>query len=327
VRLILLPFAAAAVTLTVAAAAFAGDPVAAEALFREGRAAAKRGDHATACAKFAESHRLDPAPGTLLNLGDCKAQLGLLASAWQYYREAADRLAGDPRAAMARKRAAEIEPRLSRLTLELAPGAPGDTRVARDDVTLGDASLGVALPVDPGEHRINVRAPGREDRHYRVSLAEAESKTLAVEPGPPAKRAPAPPRADTPPAGNTTPPGKETPAEAPSGISRPLGFVVLGLGVAGVAAGAVTGIMTIDRKNTVEADCPGGVCATSAGLDAASEGKTLSLVSTIAFAAGAAGLGLGTYLIIAGGSPAQTTTALALTTSARGAGFGVFQSF
>jgi hypothetical protein len=90
--------------------------------------------------------------------------------------------------------------------------------------------------------------------------------------------------------------------------------VSLGLGVAGLAAGAVTGLMTMDRKNTVDADCPGGICRSSAGLDAASEGKTLSLVSTVAFAAGAVGVGLGVVLIVSGGSsPAKAT---AITSSA-----------
>src|SRR5688572_21714651 len=42
----------------------ARDPIGAEALFRQGRAAADEGDFQTACAKFAESQRLDPSAGT-----------------------------------------------------------------------------------------------------------------------------------------------------------------------------------------------------------------------------------------------------------------------
>jgi tetratricopeptide (TPR) repeat protein len=96
-------FACALVLAARPRAASAGDPPAAQALFKQGRDAAKRGDHATACEKFAESYRLDPAPGTLLNLGDCKERLGMLASAWQYYTAAAEQLS-DERTDIARQR-------------------------------------------------------------------------------------------------------------------------------------------------------------------------------------------------------------------------------
>src|SRR5687768_5789067 len=68
-------------------AAWARDPAAAEALYRAGRDAAKKGDWEKACAQFAESQRLDPAPGTLLNLADCEERRGLIASAWTHYTE------------------------------------------------------------------------------------------------------------------------------------------------------------------------------------------------------------------------------------------------
>src|SRR4051812_28534695 len=95
--------------LLAAGTASAGDSISAEALFAAGREAAQRGDYRQACDKFAESQRLDPAPGTLINLGDCNEHLGLLASAWRYYREAADRLPGDKRVAGLRARVAAIE--------------------------------------------------------------------------------------------------------------------------------------------------------------------------------------------------------------------------
>src|SRR5690349_15059097 len=52
------------------------DPTTADALFEAGRAAAKRGDFKEACEKFAESERLDPAPGTVFNLAECHNSLG-----------------------------------------------------------------------------------------------------------------------------------------------------------------------------------------------------------------------------------------------------------
>src|SRR3954463_15096752 len=93
--------------LVTTSGAYARDPAAAEVLYRSAREAAKKGDFATACAQFAESQRLDPAPGTLLNLADCEEHRGLIAAAWIHFVEAEPQFkSGDARAALARDRAA-----------------------------------------------------------------------------------------------------------------------------------------------------------------------------------------------------------------------------
>src|SRR6478672_4877951 len=86
------------------------DPTAAEALFRAGRAAADKGDYVTACPKFEESNRLDPELGTAFNLADCDEHVGKVASAWQLFKEVAQRLPpGDDRVSIATSRAAALE--------------------------------------------------------------------------------------------------------------------------------------------------------------------------------------------------------------------------
>src|SRR5258708_2013252 len=69
------------------------DVNAADALFQSAKAAMDRGDLATACPRFAESQRLDPAVGTTLNLGECEARSGKLAAALAHYEEARAALA------------------------------------------------------------------------------------------------------------------------------------------------------------------------------------------------------------------------------------------
>ena len=64
------------------------DPAAAEALFTEGRKAFDAGDYRIACARFAESQRLDPAVGTLINLAACNEKLDNLALAWETWQQA-----------------------------------------------------------------------------------------------------------------------------------------------------------------------------------------------------------------------------------------------
>jgi hypothetical protein len=262
--------------------ALAGDAAAAEELFQQGREALRRGDYADACAKLDESQRLDPAAGTILNLGDCKEHLGLFASAWALYKEVADRASsGEAKRAEAQRRLAAIEPRLSHLSVALARGAPEGAAITRDGVELRGASLGIPLPVDPGAHVVVARAPGHAPRQTTVHLAEAESRAVTLEVGP---------------------------VEESAGSTRTLGFVLGGVGIAGIAVGVATGLMTLDRKNTVESLCPDKRCATRAGLDAASQGKTLSLASTLAFAGGAAALGLGAVFVLTSPSEAHTTS-------------------
>jgi tetratricopeptide (TPR) repeat protein len=263
---------------------------AAEVLFRDGRAAADQGDYKTACAKFHESNRLDPAVGTLFNIADCEEKLGHLATAWTSFKEVAQRLpSDDERRAIASQRSAALEPRLPRLRIRLGHGVPSGSRVRRDGVELGAASLDTDLPVDPGQHRIDVTMPGIvKQPHYEVFLAEGETKTAEVQLE--ADDALFPAKAETP------------PVAPPRSGTKTLGLVVGGVGLAAALTGVVTGILVLDRKQTVDQNCNADKLCNSQGLDAARSGKTLGIVTTVALATGAVGLGAGTYLVLSASS-------------------------
>ncbi|HWA71314.1 MAG TPA: hypothetical protein VG937_03220 [Polyangiaceae bacterium] len=268
-----------------ARASLAGD-AAAEALFRAGREAADKGDDAVACARFEESHRLEPAAGTVFNLALCYERRGQLASAWQRFRETKDRLPNtDDRVALVEQRIAALEPRLPKLTLNLPAGSGGAT-VLRDGVEQRGATLGIAVPVDPGAHEIVVRAPGHAPHKEAVTLAEGQSKVLELTLGPA--------EASTAEVSGKLEP---TPVRSSGSSQKTVGYVIGGVGVAGIATSMVTGVMVLNRKSKVEDECTDGVC-TRAGANAAKSGRTLSTVSTVAFAAGAVGVGVGLYLTL-----------------------------
>jgi hypothetical protein len=268
------------------------DPAAAEVHFRAGREAADRKDFDTACAEFYASEDLDPAIGTRLNLGDCEEHRGRIASAWQFFKDVVRELpADDDRVAFAKERADALEKRLPRLTIRLAPGA-GDCEVRRDEALMVKESLGRPLPVDPGEHRIVVSVTDHADKVFRVTLKEGQQSVIDVSPGP------AGPRSEK---GSSADRG----GVSESNRARTTwGFVVGGVGLAFGAAGAVTGVLVLSDKATVDAHCDSQTnrCDSQSGVDAATRGRTLGPVTTALLAASAAGIGLGTYLLVSPGS-------------------------
>jgi hypothetical protein len=285
------------------------DPAAAEVLFREGREATAHGDYERACDKFSESLRLDPAQGTALNLADCEEHVGRLTSAWQRFLDLAAELPpGDDRKAIAQARANALDKRVPRLSVTLVPGAPGGTKVLRDDVELGVASLGEKLPVNPGPHAVVVTSPGRGDRRYALTLAEGEVQSVDVEPG-------------------SALPAADAPVRSPAVDQRTAGFVVAGFGVAAVGAGAIFGVVALSKKSDSDADCAGGVCRMQAGIDAYSSAKTMARVADVCLAAGIVALGVGGYLILSNKPGAATgptrSAALLLAPTASSTGGGI----
>ena len=138
--------------------AFADSPVA-EKLFRDAQEAMKAEHYADACPKFAESNRLDPQLGTLLNLAACHEKEGKVASAWSDYMtlaELAGRAGDKGRADYAKKRIAAIEPTMPQLELKV-PAGTTFTEVKLDQQSLGAAATMTTIPIDPGVHTLAFR--------------------------------------------------------------------------------------------------------------------------------------------------------------------------
>ncbi len=160
----------------------AENQAAARSLFEEARGLVKAGNYAAACPKFEAANRLYTSPGALLNLGDCHERLGLTASAWTEFGEAASvatRAGRGETAEEARRRQRAVEPRLMRVVIQVAHAADGLV-VERDGSSIAAAAWGASLPVDPGKHRLEARAPGHEPWAATFELSKP-GQTVTVE--------------------------------------------------------------------------------------------------------------------------------------------------
>jgi hypothetical protein len=319
-----LPLAAlvALASLTAPALAKDADAAAAEAMFDEARRLLAAGDVKAACPKFAESYRLDPALGALLNLAACHEKEGRVATAWSEYRDAeaqALKAKDDKRAAYSKKQAAALEPRLPRLAIAVTETPPGFA-VTRNGAPVGEASYGMSLPIDPGPQELAATATGRERWTRKITLAEGARLRLVVpdlvvakEPPPvaakPSSRPGDGPSAAPLPSASSVPP-EPLPAPPTSG-QRVAGFAVAGVGLASLAAGAVFAGLTAGQKAAADEHCPNKLCD-ALGLDDIATARTFAWVSDITFGVGGALVVVGGILALTArpGSPAPGTGAL-----------------
>lgn len=281
----------------------------------------KQGSFADACPKLEESERIDPAVGTLLYLGECFERVGKTASAWATFREAASLATTSnqaDRARIASARAQEIEPKLSRLSIELSPEVaqiPGVT-VKRGAQRIEPSLYGTPLPVDPGEYQVQVAAPGYEawETPIRVEAGGAsasvrvpaliKSKESAV----PSSNGPQPVVTDVPRSPLEPPP----PAAPPSMTTQRIaGLVVGGVGVVGLGIGGYFGIRAIVKNSDAETHCPkGALCNDTMGVELSNKARRAATASNIAFAAGGVLVASGLLLYVTGGSHTSDRVAL-----------------
>jgi hypothetical protein len=282
-RALLLAAAIALVSPAARAQSAGENAVVAESLFHEAVKLFDDGHIHEACEKFAESFRLDPANGTLQDLALCHDREGKIASAWAEYTQLAARAAAkkqDERADAARKRAAELEPRVSRVRLVFANEGAIE-RVAIDGHDIGRAAWASALPVDPGVHALSFAADGFVTSTVGVNISR-DGATFSVNVP---RLAPAS-KADG---------GARAESGAPS--RRTIAWILGGAGVAAIGVGSYFGIRAMGDKSDGDAHCNGRLCDAT-GLALQDDAHTHATIATIAFGAGIAALGGAAFLFV-----------------------------
>jgi serine/threonine-protein kinase len=298
------------------AAPTAADAALAEALFRDARRLMGEKRYPEACAKFAESQRLDPSGGTLLNLAVCHEAEGKLATAWVELNEALAVARRDGRAdreKVVRQRLAALDTRLPRLVVvvEGAARLPG-LEIRRDGELIREPAWGLPQPLDPGSYTVVASAPGRKAWEVRVTLAPGKTARVAVVPLEPLPAAPASAPV-TPAAAPVTPAPPpavaRVPAPAPAAAPPPStdepprrglhgrvwSLVAGGAGVVLIGVGSAYGASAMSKNDESKSHCRTNVLCDAEGVRLRDDALAAGRLSTWFFVGGA-------VAVVAGGA-------------------------
>ena len=235
------------VALEAPALADAPDAALAQSLFEQATELVRQGRYAEACPKLAESQRLDPAGGTLLNLGICYEKEERYTSAYLTYTEllgVSMRDGHKEREQIARERIAAVQPKQSKVVISVPPAIAKleGLEVRFDGAVVRDVVWGTPTAIDMGEHAVVVSAPGRAEARTTVHV-DAPGVSYEV-------KVPEP-----------TPLERPRPAPAPQPRvvvdvgRRAVGWSLVGLGVAALGAGFTAGVVAIDQHGQANSLC------------------------------------------------------------------------
>ncbi|HEV3191420.1 MAG TPA: hypothetical protein VGY54_13020 [Polyangiaceae bacterium] len=292
----------------------AADRATARQLGLDGQEALDKKDYATAEDRFRRADALFHAPTLLLGYARAETGLGKLVNASEAYNRiiregvppgASAAFANALEAAKAE--AGAVQARIASVTVTVT--GPENPTVTLDDQPLSIAALGIRRPVDPGTHVVRATADGWEPAETRFAVADAGNASAALSMqkiaavGPAAQ--PSPLLAPT---GESPAAPRDTGATSAGGGQRTLGWVGLGVGVAGLATGTITGILAMSKHSDLQTSCANG-CPPSTQGDLDSY-HMLGTLSTVGFIAGGVLSAAGLVLVIT--APHDSTAAAGL---------------
>jgi hypothetical protein len=299
-RLALAVCGAIAMTCATARSAHADEPVVesaidrADRLFREGQTLMEKGDAASlaeACARFDESHKLDPKLGRLLNLATCHERQSRTATAYAEFREAAawaSQRGQELRVQFAKERAADLAKRLS--LLRIVPPAGVDAaslEVTVDGETIARPRWSAGYPIDPGPHALLVRAPGKREQSLTASVTAVGFTTVTLAPF-----------VDAAPLAPTALERRAQPAPSSDGSSRKTWAIVIGgAGLVAAGLGGYFGAVAIGKRNDADPHCPSRSCDPT-GAAMIADARNAATSSTVLLAVGGAAIGAGITLFV-----------------------------
>jgi len=194
---------------------------------------------------FREVGQVRMTPQVRFHIAVCEEGLGRLVAALGGYELAlayADKVNPDFKGEV-EQNVTKLRARIPKLVIERGPGAHA-AAIELDGVAVGDSSVGVEVPLDPGPHAVTAKAPNHKPFDANVTLTEEETTRLEV------KLEELPPELLR--AVGAAPPPEKPP-------SKVVPFVVGGVGVASlIASGVLFGLRQSALSDLKDACGPGG---------------------------------------------------------------------
>lgn len=258
----------------------------ARAAFQQATELEQAGNWSAAVQRFREVGQVRMTPQVRFHIALCEDKLGRLVAALGGYELAladADTVGPDFRAEV-EGNVNRLRERIPKLVIQRGAGAEAAV-VELDGVSVGNSSIGVDVPQDPGPHAITARSPNFQPFEATVTLAEGERKVVEIVMQPAEVEAPRERALD---GGVASPP------------ARKVNLVPYVVGGAGVATLLVSGVFFALRQSTLsglddrckDLECPGSE------RGAVSRLKTYHYASLVTLGVGVAAVGTGVVLYV-----------------------------
>jgi hypothetical protein len=260
---------------------------AARRLGTDGQKLFEAGDFAGALEKFNLADSLVPAPTLGLRAARCLAVLGRLVEASERFLDVTRMQLDRNAPAVMRKAQAEalaerdkLLPNIPSLDVTVEGPTGAGVTVIIDDKAVPPALLGQKRPVDPGTHHVEAkRADTTVKREVTLKPGEAGQVVLKLPPLPP----------------------KPKPLE--TFPYRTVGFIGLGVGVAGLLFGGVNGILALTTDQKLVVRCGSDRLCPASAWSQADAFDLMRAFTTAGFVIGATGLAVGIPFLIAAPGP------------------------
>lgn len=299
----------------------------ARAKFQQATELEQAGNHAAALQLFREVGQVRMTPQVRFHIATCTEKLGQLVAALGAYELAlaeAESL-GPEFQKEVEDRTSALRSRIPKLVIERGEGAEAAT-IELDGVALGASSIGVEVPIDPGPHAVQAKAPGHKQYMSTVEVSEQQVEKITVTLDKVAVDEP-----------STTGPKDEGPVVVaqPHRPSRLIPYAIGGFGAAALIGSGVFYILQRGKDSELQTLCgndhdctnsnprPLTLAQQSDARDMNSKLKLYSTLTQISAVAGVVALGTATVLILTEPKQAKpAATAWSIEPSAPGAQLG-----
>ena len=273
----------------------------------KGREAFNAGDYETALALFRRAYSLFPAPTVVLYEARTLEQMGMLIEAVDAYSRTTQIPIGANAPAQfaeaveaARQEGEALRVRIPTLILEVrgASAADPNLTVTLNGRMLPTSQLGRAQNLNPGTYRVVGTVGANRRAQGEVTLVPGQNRRVELNLAPVTEEVSA--------SANLL----AAPAVESDSMSRrdvpALAYVAGGVGIAGITAGVVTGLMANSKYNDAERECADHRCAPGTpGPDAVDAFRTWRMVSSVSYGVGAVGIAAGVVLWLTASSDAH----------------------